>query len=249
MGRSSSGKDDGRTPSNRAQRLGGDGEPSHSDANRVETVKCCAACRQVVVRFEAHGWCRACYKRWYKCPEPRPDVPPERKLRPAGGNKKRDRLPCRVCGKPRLPQSASEMCRPCWLRRDAVTVERVVMYGIEFRRYPNSSNAAHRRYFRPGTSDVERGIDALHREVYRREVGPIPPGYEIHHLDSDTGNNTPSNLVALTRAEHRALTVTAWKVRGGSWRDRGAMLAHLETIRPLAAEARRNLRNIQPDNQ
>lgn len=55
----------------------------------------------------------------------------------------------------------------------------------------------------------------LHREVYAHEVGPVPPGHEIHHRDTDKSNNDPSNLVALTPAAHRK----AHGARGGasSW--------------------------------
>lgn len=42
----------------------------------------------------------------------------------------------------------------------------------------------------------------LHRFVYEREVGPIPPGMIVHHADGDKGNNARDNLVLLTRSDH-----------------------------------------------
>lgn len=45
----------------------------------------------------------------------------------------------------------------------------------------------------------------LHRYVYQCEVGEIPNGYEIHHIDLDKDNNVVSNLQLLSRSEHRKL--------------------------------------------
>jgi hypothetical protein len=46
-----------------------------------------------------------------------------------------------------------------------------------------------------------------YRKIYEQHHGKIPVDdsgrtYEIHHLDGDTENNSPSNLVALTIQEH-----------------------------------------------
>lgn len=58
----------------------------------------------------------------------------------------------------------------------------------------------------------------LHRIVYAREVGPIPDGWHVHHLDHDRGNNDPTNLQALTASEHALLHMRdkdrAWHVAG-----------------------------------
>ena len=42
----------------------------------------------------------------------------------------------------------------------------------------------------------------LHRAVYENEVGEIPRGYHVHHIDLDKDNNEPSNLVLLAPTEH-----------------------------------------------
>lgn len=45
----------------------------------------------------------------------------------------------------------------------------------------------------------------LHTYVWEKHNGPIPDGYEIHHIDRNTDNNEIKNLVMLTVEEHRAL--------------------------------------------
>lgn len=41
-----------------------------------------------------------------------------------------------------------------------------------------------------------------HRKIYERLNGPIPLGYEIHHIDGNHKNNDPKNLKAVTMQEH-----------------------------------------------
>jgi hypothetical protein len=40
--------------------------------------------------------------------------------------------------------------------------------------------------------------------VYELHYGPVPAGCVVHHVDRDSLNDAPENLVALTRAEHAA---------------------------------------------
>lgn len=110
--------------------------------------------------------------------------------------------------------------------------EKVVYRGITFRRYPDSKRPAHRRYFRPGIADAERGIQALHQEVWKDHHGSIPPGMHVHHADGDWSNNDPGNLCLVTHAEHRRLHAAALADYNGSEQCR----EHLEAIRPKAAE-------------
>ena len=49
----------------------------------------------------------------------------------------------------------------------------------------------------------------LHRVVYENEVGPIPDGFEIHHIDRDKSNNEISNLQCLSKREHAILHGTS----------------------------------------
>ena len=87
-------------------------------------------------------------------------------------------------------------------------VEAITRYGIKFRRYPDANGWSDRSYFKPGIADRQRGIQALHQEVWKRERGPIPPGWQVHHHHDDRSEShrTPDHL------------------------------AHLESIRVLAAE-------------
>ena len=42
----------------------------------------------------------------------------------------------------------------------------------------------------------------MHRYKYEREVGHIPDGWDIHHIDHDKTNNDIDNLVAIPKAIH-----------------------------------------------
>ena len=41
-----------------------------------------------------------------------------------------------------------------------------------------------------------------HRIVCRREHGPIPAGWDVHHIDGERLNNAPANLIAIPRKIH-----------------------------------------------
>lgn len=45
--------------------------------------------------------------------------------------------------------------------------EVVVFNGIRFYRYPESLYLESRRYFSPGIWDRQRGIESLHREIWK----------------------------------------------------------------------------------
>lgn len=45
----------------------------------------------------------------------------------------------------------------------------------------------------------------MHRYVWECEVGEIPEGYEIHHIDKDKSNNKLENLALMKREAHNAL--------------------------------------------
>lgn len=110
------------------------------------------------------------------------------------------------------------------------TVDVVVFRGITFRRYPDSPNLAHRTYFSPGIADRQRGVEDLHREIWKATHGPIPPGNHIHHADTDQLNNDVGNLVSLTPDEHKAIHPTLPGYFTAARSD------HLDAIRPQAAE-------------
>jgi hypothetical protein len=45
----------------------------------------------------------------------------------------------------------------------------------------------------------------MHRVVWESNFGPIPTGWDVHHLDGDRTNNAPSNLAVLPKSEHTRL--------------------------------------------
>ena len=45
----------------------------------------------------------------------------------------------------------------------------------------------------------------MHRYVWEQEVGLIPDGLEIHHLDFDRANNSIDNLSLMTKKAHQAM--------------------------------------------
>ena len=64
----------------------------------------------------------------------------------------------------------------------------------------------HGRYFAAYQRDDGSNTNvARARWVYEREIGQIPPGYHVHHVDGDRKNDTPGNLQALTPEAHAAI--------------------------------------------
>lgn len=120
--------------------------------------------------------------------------------------------------------------------RGSVQVEVAVFNGIEFRRYPNSSNESHRRYFKPGGQWVQRGVGALHQEVWKHHRGPIPDGWHVHHKNGDFLDNRIENLECLPPAEHYDQHQADRSALGRS----PAQQAHLDRIRSKAAEWHRS---------
>lgn len=80
--------------------------------------------------------------------------------------------------------------------------DEVEFNGVVFRRYPDSNNRADREYYRASGSDIEDGVESLHREVWKHHNGEIPDGCLIHHVDGDATNNDISNLECVTPEEH-----------------------------------------------
>jgi hypothetical protein len=42
----------------------------------------------------------------------------------------------------------------------------------------------------------------MHRYVWQKEKGPIPDGWDIHHINEVKGDNRIENLECLPKAEH-----------------------------------------------
>jgi len=47
------------------------------------------------------------------------------------------------------------------------------------------------------------GIISVHKFIYEKANGPVPEGYDIHHIDFDRHNNDISNLIAIPRQQHK----------------------------------------------
>jgi len=77
--------------------------------------------------------------------------------------------------------------------------------GFSFRRYPESKNAADRRYYK-GHAIVggKHWYGYAHRYVWETRRGPIPPKHHIHHKDGNTANNSISNLECVAPGQHAA---------------------------------------------
>lgn len=69
------------------------------------------------------------------------------------------------------------------------------VYVYNGRKFTITSNGYYRATDRKGTH-------LLHRFVWETERGPIPPGFDVHHIDEDKTNNIITNLECLSKAEH-----------------------------------------------
>lgn len=107
--------------------------------------------------------------------------------------------------------------------------------GRIYRRYPDGPRHAAVYFY--ATGEGAGSAEPLHRQVYIDTNGPIPEGHHVHHLDLDPFNNDPSNLEALSPSDHK-------RVHGVGWNDE-ARRAHLDRVRPLAAEWHRSEEGIE----
>ena len=74
----------------------------------------------------------------------------------------------------------------------------IVVDGMKFARDARTG------YYLHSKSGGVSGI-RLHRYIWEKHNGPIPSGYEIHHIDHDKENNDITNLALLTVEDHRAI--------------------------------------------
>lgn len=49
------------------------------------------------------------------------------------------------------------------------------------------------------------GEQYLHRAVWKKAHGNIPKGYEVHHKDHNTLNNSLSNLTLIKKGQHQSM--------------------------------------------
>ncbi len=127
------------------------------------------------------GMCRAHYSRWHKYGDPR-------KM------KKAYRVPsaCSVSGCPLTP-IAKGLCQNHYalMKRHGEPVRKKIFTGI---------------YIKDGYRYVmvgARHYEPEHRLVMERFLGrKLLTEEQVHHIDRDTLNNSPSNLQVLSRSEH-----------------------------------------------
>lgn len=58
-------------------------------------------------------------------------------------------------------------------------------------------------YYRRGSADKNNPERWLHRYIYHKNRGPIPPGFQVHHKDGNPENNEINNLETIKHKQHR----------------------------------------------
>ena len=121
---------------------------------------------------------------------------------------------CKKCGEIIKVYSRSGLCRKCWHKRyhpnrktraaspgvyceicgRPIWTAKRCLYCIEG---PDLSYLSRYR-----TIGRDGGVWAEHRYVYSRQVGPIPQGFVIHHLNGLKGDNRIANLFATRPQGH-----------------------------------------------
>ncbi len=82
-------------------------------------------------------------------------------------------------------------------------MEKQVVDGIIFRRYPDSKRSELKNYFVSSATKLFSGkTKRLHRYLWEKHNGPIPKGWHIHHKDGNYLNNNLSNLELVSPKEH-----------------------------------------------
>ncbi len=79
------------------------------------------------------------------------------------------------------------------------------------------------------------GGQYIHRVVWAHHNGPIPKGWQVHHIDHDPANNAIENLELHDGGDH-----ATFHYESGASIKPFACKEWLDTIRHLAAEARRD---------
>ena len=79
-----------------------------------------------------------------------------------------------------------------------------------------------------GQKASKRRYYSVHRLVWAAFNGPIPNGYEIHHLDGDRNNPALANLECLAKHVHRKLTNEVKMGGGVEWLVPGKSMSSRE---------------------
>lgn len=87
-------------------------------------------------------------------------------------------------------------------------LEAVVFNGRRYTRKPGA------RYYYANVwhKDEKHYLShALHRDIWQFYNGDIPKGYHVHHENEDWNDNSPGNLICLTRSEHGLRHREKWR--------------------------------------
>lgn len=74
---------------------------------------------------------------------------------------------------------------------------------IIYRNYTFSKHPKQPYYY----ATVKQKKQCLHRYMYECEVGEIPPGYHVHHVDENPFNNTITNFKLVLGSEHISMHI------------------------------------------
>ena len=87
----------------------------------------------------------------------------------------------------------------------------------------------------------------LHRLVWEAENGPVPAGFDVHHVDGDRLNNAPDNLELLAHARHRQLHTLAKPIARVDWASRQHITVHCSDCgTPLERKTARPVNTCKP---
>src|SRR3990167_8133917 len=111
--------------------------------------------------------------------------------------------------------------------------EQVIFDGKRYNRYPESNKKELQNYFSTGG-----GGKRLHVAVWEFYNGKVPIGYHIHHKDSNSLNNSISNLECITVSEHIS-THSKYNFHNNK-EYRNKQERHLKKIRPLTIKGHRS---------
>jgi hypothetical protein len=96
----------------------------------------------------------------------------------------------------------------CW-KRSSLGYKKGSLYILsnEFHKLvPRLNGRKGNKYYRVRLcKNGKRYPRTFHRLIYAFFNGPIPKGYDVHHIDFNSFNNHISNLQMLTRKEHNLL--------------------------------------------
>ena len=97
------------------------------------------------------------------------------------------------------------------------------------------------------TSQGRRDFKMEHHLVWESQNGPVPEGFDIHHIDGDTYNNAIDNLECLSHEDHARLTAMEQANDHQVWGENGQFITHpnsrggAKVVVPMPNELESNL--------